>query len=329
MNPRADTNPSPTLERLARPACPPARLRRWPLLSCAIVLASALAGCHGVDPLLAAPPPATRPDAVLRTPPELADELARAVRAEAEVRALFALPLWSDALAQSPESFRASLAARQPALAGQAEALQSQLGALFTQAAALGSTARQLQVRLSAMDEVRRQTNFNAYVAQRADLYNRRADSLRASQRAGGAAASQALQVEALRGVRDSGKVERIDYVNSAGRVVESKYTAAHDEKQRARLLLPFAHAAAREQAERAAAEAEQAQRLALVLGATRDGRIEAVERQLFEESDRITLQAWPRLEAQHRALRAAVDGFVRLSGQAWPPVTPSSHSTR
>lgn len=292
-------------------------------------LAVLLAGCHGVDPLLTAPPPATRPDVVLRTPPELLDELAHAARAEADVRTLFTQPLWSDALAQPVEVFRAALAARQPALAGQAQALQAQLGALFTQAAALGTTARQLQVRLSALDEVRRQTQFNAYVAQRADLYNRRAEALRASQRAGGAAAAQALQVETLRGVRDSGKVERIDYVNSAGRVVESQYTAAHDEKQRARLLLPFAHAAAREQAERAAAETEQAQRLALVLGATRDSRIEAVERQLFEESDRITGQAWPRLETQHRALRTAIDGFVRLSGLNWPPVVSTHFTTR
>ncbi len=288
-----------------------------------------LAACHGVDPLLAAPPPATRPDTVLRTPPELLSDLARAARAEAEVRALFTQPLWSDALAQPPEAFRAALAHRQPALAGQAAALQAQLGALFTQAAALGTTARELQVRLAAMDEVRRQTNFATYVAQRAELYNRRADALRASQRAGGAAAAQAQQAQALRDARDSSRVERIDYVNSAGRVVESTYTAAHDDKQRARLLLPFAHAAAREQAERAAAEAEQAQRLALVLSATRDSRIEAVERQLFEASDHITGQFWPRLEARHRALRSAIEGFVRLSAQPWPPAIPSPHFPR
>ena len=97
--------------------------------------------------------------------------------------------------------------------------------------------------------------------------------------------------------------------------MVDSKYTLAHDEKQRARLLLPFAHAAAREQAERAAAEGEQAERLAWVIGATRDGRIEAVERLLFVVSDRIRGLAWPRLEAQHRALRAAMGAFSALSG--------------
>lgn len=283
-------------------------------------LLALLAACHGVDPLLANPPPPTRPDAVLRTPPELRDDLARAAADEAAVRALLAQPLWSDALAQPVPAFAAALAARRPALAPQAEVLQAQLGALFTQAAALGTTVRQTQVRLAAMDDVRRQTNFNAYVAQRAEMYNRRAEAQRAAQRAGGAAAAQARQVEQLRGVRDSGRVERIDYVNSAGRVVESKYTAAHDDKQRARLLLPFAHAAAREQAERAAGEAEQAQRLAWVIQATRDTRIEAVERQLFDESDRITGQAWPRLEAQHRALRDTIAAFTRLSQVPWPP---------
>lgn len=317
------------LDAPALPAADPHLTRRGAVGLAAVALAAVLAGCHGVDPLLAAPPPATRPDLVLRTPPDLLDELARAARAEAEVRTLFTQPLWSDALAQSPEAFGAALAARQPALAGQAPALQAQLGALFTQAAALGSTARQLHVRLSAMDEVRRQTNFQAYVARRTELYNRRADALRAAQRADGAAAAQAQQVEALRAVRDSGRIDRIDYVNSAGRVVESKYTAAHDEKQRARLLLPFANAAAREQAERAAGEAEQAQRLSLVMAATRDPRIEAVERQLFDESDRIAGQAWPRLEAQRHALRAAVEGFVRLSGQPWPPAAASPHLTR
>jgi hypothetical protein len=296
---------------------------------CGLALAWALAACHGVDPLLANPPPPTRPDAVLRTPPELRDELALAARDEAAVRALFLRPLWSDALAQPPEAFRAALAAQRPALAAQAQALQAQLGAMFTQAAAVGTTAQQVQVRLAAMDQVRQQTKFNDYVAQRAELYNRRADAHRAAQRAGGAAAAQSLQVDALRGVRDSGKVERIDYVNSSGKVVESKYTAAHDEKQRARMLLPFAHAAAREQAERAATEAEQAQRLALVIGATRDTRIEAVERHLFDESDRITGYWWPRLEAQRRALSSSIHGFTALSGQPLPDPVPSTASTR
>jgi hypothetical protein len=284
-------------------------------LFCGATLLSLLTACHGVDPLLANPPPPTRPDVVLRTPPELQADLARAARDEAAVRAVLAQPLWGDALSQPTEAFRAALAARRPELAPQAEALQASLGALFTQAAALGTSARQLGVRLQAMEQVRQQTGFAAYVAQRAELFNRRADALRAAQRAGGAAASQALEVERQRAIRDSGKVERIDYVNSSGRVVDSKYTLAHDEKQRARLLLPFAHAAAREQAERAAAEGEQAERLAWVIGATRDGRIEAVERQLFEESDRISGQAWPRLEAQHRALRAAMGAFSALSG--------------
>lgn len=123
-----------------------------------------------MDPLLAAPPPATRPDAVFRTPLELPHDLAVATRMEAEVRALCTQPLWSDALAQAPETFRATLASRQPALATQAHALQAQRGALFTQAAAVGSTARQLQVRLAAIDDVRRQTEFNACVEQRVRL---------------------------------------------------------------------------------------------------------------------------------------------------------------
>ncbi|MBP8143898.1 MAG: hypothetical protein KAY56_01065 [Inhella sp.] len=296
-----------------------ATARRSSLLSLTLAallsLLTLLAACHGVDPLLANPPPPTRPDAVLRTPPELQADLAQAARDEAAVRAVLAQPLWGDALSQPTEAFRAALAARRPELAPQAEALQASLGALFTRAATLGSATRQLSVRLQAMEQVRQQTGFVAYVAQRAELFNRRAEALRAAQRAGGAAATQAMEVERQRAIRDSGKVERIDYVNSSGRVVDSKYTLAHDEKQRARLLLPFAHAAAREQAERAAAEGEQAERLAWVIGATRDGRIEAVERQLFEESDRISGQAWPRLEAQHRALRAAMGAFSALSG--------------
>jgi hypothetical protein len=52
--------------------------------------------------------------------------------------------------------------------------------------------------------------------------------------------ASQALEVERQRAIRDSGKVERIDYVNSSGRVVDSKYTLAHDEKQRAACCCPL-----------------------------------------------------------------------------------------
>lgn len=287
-----------------------------PRLPLALAALALLAACHGVDPLLANPPPPTRPDVVLRTPPELQADLARAARDEAAVRALLALPLWSDALAQPVEAFRAALAVQRPALAGQAEALQAQLGALFTQAAAVGTTARQLNVQLAALDQVRQQTGFVQHVGQRAELYNRRADAVRAAQRAGNAAAAQALEVERQRAIRDSGKVERIDYVNSSGRVVASKYTAAHDDKQRARLLLPFAHAAAREQAEQAAAETEQAQRLALVIAATRDTRLDAVERQLFEASDRITGQWWPRLDTQQRALRAAMDRFAALSGQ-------------
>ncbi len=296
------------------PSLAPTRRRVLALAS----LALGLSACHGVDPLLANPPPPTRPDAVLRTPPELQADLARAARDEAAVRALLAQPLWGDALSQSPAAFRAALQAQRPASAPQAEALQAQVGALFTGAAALGSSARQLAVRLQAMDEVRQRTGFVAYVAQRAELFNRRADAVRAAQRAGGAAAAQLAEVERQRAIRDSGKVERIDYVNSSGRVVDSRYTLAHDEKQRARLLLPFAHAAAREQAERAAAETEQAQRLAWVIGATRDGRLEAVERQLFDESDRITGTAWPRLEAQHRALRAAMAQFSALSGHVF-----------
>jgi hypothetical protein len=310
------------------PSRAPTRAGRRPALLMALGLLALLGACHGVDPLLAAPPSATRPDAVLRTPPELLDALAQAAHTEAEVRALFTQPLWSDALAQAPDAFAAALAARQPALTGQAGELQRQLGTLFTQAAALGTAARQLQVRLSAMDEVRRQTRFNAYVAQRADVYNRRADALRAAQRAGGAAAAQALQADTLRGVRDSGKVERIDYVNSAGRVVESRYTAAHDDKQRARMLLPFVNAAAREQAEQAAAQTEQAQRLSLVLEATRDSRMDAVERQLFDASDLITGHSWPQLETRHRAVREAIQAFTRLSSLRWPPTVPSTPST-
>lgn len=286
-----------------------------------LTLAALLSGCHGVDPLLAQPPAPTRPDVVLRTPAALRDDLAAAERDEAAVRALFGQALWSDGLAQSAESLRTALAARYPALAAQAPAVQQQLGELFTQAAALGTTASQLRVRLAALDEVRRRTGFNDYVAQRADLYNRRADARREAQRAGGAAGAQAQQVQALRGIRDSGKVERIDYVNSAGRVVESKYTPAHDDKQRARLLLPFAHAAEREHAERAAQQSEQAQRLALVIEATRDNRLETVERQLFDESDRITGYWWPRLEAQHNALRRAMAAFARLGA---PPLSSS-----
>jgi hypothetical protein len=297
-----------------RPSAAPCATRALP----ALILASLLAACHGVDPLLANPPPPTRPDAVLRTPPELQAALARAAQDEAAVRALLAQPLWGDALSQSPEAFRAALSARRPDLAPRAEALQGQLGVLFTAAAALGNGVRQLSVRLQAMEQVREQTGFTTYVAQRAELYNRQVDAQRAAQRAGGAAAAHAAEVERQRAIRDSGKVERIDYVNSAGRVVASNYTAAHDDKQRARLLLPFANAAAREQAERAAAEAEQAQRLAWVIGATRDGRIEAVERQLFDESDRITGQAWPRLDTQHRALRAAMAQFTALSGHTF-----------
>lgn len=294
----------------------PYRLPRW---AGALALLAMLGACHGVDPLLANPPAATRPDVVLRTPIALRDDLAAAERDEAAIRSLFTQPPWRDAPALSADEWRQALAARRPDLASQSPALQRQLGELFSQAAALGTTASQLRVRLAAMDEVRRRTGFADYVAQRADLYNRRADARREAQRAGGAAAAQALQVQALKGVRDSGKVERIDYVNSSGRVVESKYTAAHDEKQRARLLLPFAHAAEREQAERSAAQAEQAQRLALVIEATRDGRMETVERQLFDESDRITGLWWPRLEAQHRALRLAMAAFTQVSGQPLP----------
>ncbi|MBN8503620.1 MAG: hypothetical protein J0L58_04025 [Burkholderiales bacterium] len=281
-------------------------------------LASVLAACHGVDPLLANPPPPTRPDVVLRTPYELAADLAQAARDEAAVRKLLAEPLWGDALSQSPEAFRAALSLKRPALAAQADALQARLGTLFTAASALGHTAQQLNVRLQAMDQVRAQTGFAAYVAQRADLFNQRADAHRAALRAGSSAAAQEAEAQRQRAIRDSGKVERIDYVNSAGRVVDSKYTLAHDEKQRARLLLPFAHAAAREQAERAASETEKAQRLAWVIEATRDGRIEAVERHLFQESDRITREAWPRLDAQHRALRAAMLPFSALTGHAF-----------
>lgn len=287
-------------------------------ISFLIGLCSLLSACHGVDPLLANPPPPTRPDVVLRTPPELAADLARATRDEAAVRALLAEPLWGDALSQTPDAFRAALLRQRPALAPQADVLQAQLGALFTGAAALGHTARQLTVRLQAMNQVREQTGFATYVAQRAQLFNQRAEAQRAAARAGGAAAAQALEVQRQRAIRDSGRVERIDYVNSAGRVVDSKYTLAHDEKQRARLLLPFANAAAREQAEQAAAEAEKSQRLAWVIETTRDGRIEAVERHLFTESDRITGEAWPRLEAQHQQLRAAMARFSGLAGHTF-----------
>ena len=39
---------------------------------------------------------------------------------------------------------------------------------------------------------------------------------------------------------------------------------------------------------------------------------------QLFEESDRITGQAWPRLEAQQRTLRVAMAQFAALSGHVF-----------
>jgi hypothetical protein len=186
-------------------------------LAALLSLLTLLAACHGVDPLLANPPPPTRPDAVLRTPPELQADLAQAARDEAAVRAVLAQPLWGDALSQPTEAFRAALAARRPELAPQAEALQASLGALFTRAATLGSATRQLSVRLQAMEQVRQQTGFVAYVAQRAELFNRRAEALRAAQRAGGAAATQAMEVERQRAIRDSGKVERIDYVKQLG----------------------------------------------------------------------------------------------------------------
>lgn len=295
----------------------------------ALIAALLLTACHGVDPLLTKPPLPTRPDAVLRTPPALQSALTKALVDEAAVRALLSQALWSDALSQPTADFRRALLAQRPALATHAEALQPLLGTLFTQAAAVGTGARQISLRLAAMEQVRQQTNFNAYVSQRTDLFNRRAEAQQAARRAGGAAAGQSVQVAALQAVNQSGRVERIDYVNSAGRVVESRYTAAHDDKQRARLLLPFAHAAAREQAERAALETEQAERLALVINATRDSRIESVERHLFDESDRITNHWWPRLDEHQRELLRAMDQFTRLSGQPLAAPTFPSTATR
>lgn len=266
-----------------------------------------LGACHGVDPLLANPPPPTRPDAVLGTPDDLRQALAEARQTEAQVRALLAQPVWSDALSQDPAVFAATLQRQPPALAAladQAAPLQAQLGALFTQTAALSQTAQEIRLRLQALDTLRQHSGVVAWVQQRQQLLAERAEARR--QQARYSAASGQFEADAARqqGVIQSGKVERIDYVDSSGKVVASRYTAAHDDKQRARLLLPFANAAAREMAEQAAAEQDKALRAELALQAHRSQSLAQVEQQLFTESDLITERLWPRLEAHQQAVR-------------------------
>lgn len=296
-------------------------------LTLALCVALGLGACRGVDPLLAQPPAATRPDVVLATPPALRQALAGAEQDTRQVRSLLAQPLWSDALAQSPDAFRATLARQRPELAAAAPVLQEQIGALFTQAATVSQTASQIQLRLRALDGVRERTGFARYVASRAELYNRRAQAQREQARYGGAADRYATEASGYRTTAGSGRVERIDYVDSAGRVVASRYTPAHDEKQRARLLLPFADSASRDLAERAAAEQERAQQLGIEIAATRSGDMEQVERQLYEESDLITQQLWPRLEAAREQLRQTQQRLLGLSapGKSGTPGTPAA----
>ncbi|NDY92596.1 hypothetical protein [Ideonella livida] len=285
---------------------------RWLVL----LAASGLCACHGVDPLLAKPPPPTRPDVVLRTPWELQQALVQARQAVAQVRGLFSNGLWSDALSQSPQAFSQALARQRPALQPQAEALQAALGEMFTSAAAVDESASQITLRLRALDTIRERTGFVAYVERRADLYNRRAQAQREQQRYGAGADRFQSEAAGHQAVANSGRVERIDYVDSRGRVVESRYTPAHDERQRARMLLPFANQAARDLAERASQEQERAQQLALEINATRSGNLEQVERQIYDASDHITQDLWPRLDAAQQRLQRARERFHQLSGQ-------------
>lgn len=280
------------------------------LIALPVVALLVLGGCKGVDPLLANPPPVTRPDVVMETPAQLRSDLTASRQTEERVRALFAQPLWSDALAQDEAAFRDRLARERPALADRAGALRETLGTLFVDAASLSHTTRQIELRLQALDDIRARTGFQAYVDQRRSLYNDRAEARRQQSRHAGEAGRYGAEAGGYRSTINNGRVERIDYVNSSGRTVYSQYTAAHDEKQRARLLLPFANSAARDAADAAASEAEKAQRLDIVIGATRNRSMEQVEAQIFDESDRITLMLWPRLD---QGRRKVTDGLQTL----------------
>lgn len=276
-----------------------------------------ISGCYGVDPLLAQPPELTRPDAVLDTPYELRAELDAASTDESLVKVLFANPLWSDALGQDVPEFQSRLQQQQSMLAQDAEAIHAQLGKIFIEAANVSQSRHQIELRLEAMDEIRQRTGFIAYVRNRSDLYNQRAEARRLQQKHDSAATRYGIEADSLSGTANSYQIERIDYVNSDGRVVQSQYTAAHDAKQRARMLLPFANAAANEQAELAAQEAEKAQRLSMVIAATNDADMEQVERHLFATSDAIILDLWPGLEANRKRLGQALEAFSGLTGQS------------
>lgn len=274
-----------------------------------------LSGCHGVDPLLQKPPPATRADAVLGTPFELRSELGLADIDLSLAKLHLSKPLWSDALSLTPAEFRALLSQRQPKVAGSSEAIQQAIGLVFTEAAALSTAAQQIRWRLEAMETIRQKTDFNNYVLNRKDLFNRKAEAMREQRRLSAEATRFGIQADAARSTANDYRVERIDYVNSSGRVVESKYTAAHDDKQRARLLLPFANAAAREFEEKAAAESERLKKLDLIIAATSSADMDQVESQLFTESDRLTGELWPKLESHRKNLRRALDSFAALTG--------------
>lgn len=279
-----------------------------------LVLTITLSGCYGTDPLLANPPDRTRPDVVLETPDELRAELDGARTDESVVTVLFANPLWSDALSQDTTTFQSRLQERQPGLAGAAASLHAQLGSIFSEAATVSQTARQIELRLQAMDDIREQTGFVNYVRTRSDLYNERADARRQQEKYSARAGSYGMEADSLSSTANSYQIERIDYVNSDGRVVETQYTAAHDAKQRARMLLPFANAAAQEMAELSAQEAEKAQRLNMVIAATQNTDLEQVESHLFDASDAITNDLWPALEASRKRLRQALDTFSSLT---------------
>lgn len=284
-----------------------------------VAVTGLLAGCHGVDPLLANPPPATKPDVVLRTPYELAAALDEARRDIQAANAMFATPLWGDGLAQPPDEFRLALARQHPGLAASASQIQAELAAIFSDAAELADLTRQIEVRLGALDDIRARTNFVSYINGRKDLYNQRADARRERDRYGGQAGYYGRQAATAQATASSYAVERIDYVNSAGRVVETQYTSAHTTKQNARAILPWYNAAAREMAEKADAEAVKEQRLNIVIAATHNPDMESVEEQMFAESDRITSGLWPRLEQKQREVRNRMGLFHLRTGASSP----------